>query len=403
MSGARVIVSGLIGQHPRIGGMTWHYLQYALGLARLGHDVYYVEDSGEWPYVLDAAGGDAVRIPRDCKPGVAHLARVMDAHGLGDRWAFRCAIDGTWQGVPDAVRRDVLATADLLVNVSGSLASLDDYGRVGVRAYVDTDPVFAQIHLARGPSRFRDLVDGHDVHFTFGERLSEELTHTGHHWLPTRQPVVIDEWSSETAPGDTFTTVLNAASYGSEEHEGKRYGQKDVELRRFLDLPARAPDSAFELAIAPTAGEKPRGERRDVRPDELVGALRAHGWRVVDASQACGDHRRYRDYILSSLGEWTVAKNGYVDGRSGWFSERSACYLAAGRPVIAQDTGFSDVLPTGDGLFAFTTLDEAADAAAAVHGDRARHSRRAHELAAEYFDSDAVLAALLNTAAAVSA
>ena len=399
MSAARIVVSGLIGQHPRLGGMTWHHLQYVLGLARLGHDVYYVEDSGEWPYVVDEAGGDDVRIPYDCTAGVAHLARTLEALELGDRWAFRCAVDGEWSGMPDRRREDVLATADLLLNVSGSLASLDDFDDVGRRVYIDTDPVFAQIHLMRGRSRFRTLVDGHDLHFTFGERLRGELAQTGHGWLPTRQPIVLDQWTTGEPPGDTFTTVMNAASYGSEEFAGRRFAQKDVELRRYLNLPD-ATAARFELAIAPTAGEKPEGERRDVRPAALIEDLRTHGWGVADAVAACGDPDRYRRYIQGSLGEWTVAKNGYVEGAAGWFSERSACYLAAGRPVIAQDTGFSEVFPVGEGLLAFTSFDEAVAAVAAVTADPLRHARAARELAVEYFDSAAVLDQLLEAAAA---
>jgi hypothetical protein len=397
-NGATIVVSGLIAQHPRIGGMTWHYLQYVVGLARLGHDVYYLEDSGEWPYLVDADGGEEVRVPQDCRPGVAHLALVMSAFGLADRWAFRCAINGGWSGLPTHKRKQLLASADLLINVSGSLADLTDYRRIPCLAYVDTDPVFAQINLLRGPSRFRSLVDAHDLHFTFGERLSGALADTGHRWLPTRQPVLLDEWRGASASGSAFTTVMNAASYGSEHHAGRRYGQKDVELRRLLDLPARVRDAELELAVAPTAGEKPDGERRDVRPEQLLAELRAHGWRVVDASRVCGDHQRYRDYIRASRGEWSVAKNGYVEGAAGWFSERSACYLATGRPVITQDTGFSHVLPTGEGLFAFSTTDEAVAAIESVQAGYARHSEAARQVAEASFDSRRVLTRLVEHA-----
>jgi hypothetical protein len=195
--------------------------------------------------------------------------------------------------------------------------------------------------------------------------------------------VTLSEWEPVADHRDTFTTVMNWTSYNTVEHDGTTYGQKDVEFMKFIDLPAHV-DAELEVAI--NSGKTRR------TPYDL---LRHKGWKVVDPAEVCGDLASYRDYIRTSKGEWTVAKNGYVEGMSGWFSERSAVYLAAGRPVIAQETGFGDVLPTGEGLLSFTTLDEAVAAVREVDGDHLRHSKAARALAEEYFDAAKVLTSLV--------
>jgi hypothetical protein len=391
----RVVVAGLIGQHGTLGGMVWHHLQYVVGLARMGHAVYYVEDSGEWPYAEDHPAGD----PRSCAATVRRLAAVMTRFGLSDRWAFRCPLDGSWSGMSDARRASVLASADLLVNVSGSLDRPADYRAIPVLAYVDTDPVFTQIRLLRGPSRFGSRVDAHDVHFTFGERLSPGLTATGHGWRPTRQPIVLAEWTGPAVEDGAYTTVMSWSSYASESWRGHRYGQKDIEFQRFVDLPLAVRPAKLELAVnlrTPLGGwDGPPAER-----EEIGDLLATHGWAVANPSRVCGSLDAYRNYILSSRGEWTVAKNAYVHARSGWFSERSACYLAAGRPVVAQDTGFSEVLPTGEGLLTFNSPGEAAAAIAEVEADHRRHAHAARELAEAHFAADSVLSDLLDAAGA---
>jgi hypothetical protein len=394
----RIVVTGLIAQHASLGGMTWHHLQYVLGFERLGHEVFYVEDSGEWPY----EDGSVVpgRGP-NCLPNLRHLAAVMARYGLADRWAFRCPVDRRWSGLPDQRRSAVLRSADLLVDVSGSLERPWEYRQGPVLVYVDTDPVFAQIKLARGDPVFRTLVDAHDLHLTFGERLPADLIATGHDWRPTRQPIVLAEWTGNRPAGDAYTTVMSWSSYASEVFRGRRYGQKDVELRRFLSLPGAVRPAALELAIdlrPPWTGSP---ARPDPDRDGAAAVLAAHGWRLADPTRTSRTPDAYRDYVVGSRGEWTVAKNGYVEGRSGWFSERSACYLAAGRPVIAQDTGFSDVLPVGEGLLAFTSFADAVEAVAVVESDHARHARAARAVAEECFDSARVLTRLVDTASSV--
>jgi len=383
----RIIVSGVIAQYP-LGGMTWHYLQYALGLARLGHDVYYVEDTGAWPY--DPARGDVFD---DCTSSVRYLADVMARYGLADRWAYRFGARDEWFGMSGPTRKALFRSAELLVNVSGYLTRLDDYRRIPRLAYVDTDPVFNQIKLVNGNERFRGLVDAHDVHFSFGERLSEHTPATGHHWRPTRQPIVLSEWRPAAPRRDVFTTILNwSASNNPPVYRGRTYGQKDVEFDCFLDLPRHVAPTVLELAVQP-------GKRRQAPLD----LLRAHGWRVVDPETVCVDLDSYRAYIESSKGEWSVAKNGYVQGQPGWFSERSACYLAAGRPVVVQDTGIAPVLPVGVGIVPFTSPAEAVAAVRDVERDYPRHATAARAIAEAYFDSDRVLTRLIDEATSAAA
>ncbi|MEO7251009.1 MAG: hypothetical protein ABIW30_00190 [Arenimonas sp.] len=385
----RIIDTGLIAQHS-LGGVTWDYLQYVLGLRRLGHDVYYIEDSGAWPYAFDGGLTGTDFKVTDCSANVAHLAEVMSRFDLSERWAYRCPIDREWSGLSDVVREEVIASTELLLNISSTVLHPDEYRSIPRLAFVDSDPVFTQIKLARGQQDFRAVVDAHDVHFSFGESLTERVPSTGHHWIPTRQPVVLDQWCPGLPHRGVFTTVMNWASYNPVTFLGRTYGQKDVEFKRFIDLPRLVKPATVEIAA--------RGTSRSQLPDTLLGHLRYKGWHVVDPAKVCPDMDSYRDYIQNSMAEWSVAKNGYVAGAPGWFSCRSACYLAAGRPVVVQDTGFSQVLPVGDGLLMFTSPEQAVEGIRRVMSDYARHARAAREIAEEYLDSDKVLANLIDKA-----
>ena len=374
----RIVVTGLIAQYP-LGGVAWDYLQYVLGLARLGHDVYYVEDSGQWPY-NPREGGLAV----DYQWNITYLANLMNRFNLGHKWAYRLPWERTWFGLSQRQWQEVVQSADLLINVSGTVDQVDDYAAIGHRVYIDSDPMFTQIHLVQGSPHFVAQVHAHNVHFTFGETLSPLAPETGLDWRPTRQPIVLSEWRSKTSPRDVLTTVMNWTSYEDLVYNGRRYGQKDVEFMNFLTLP----DLVFptELEIAVNLGKTRR------TPHAL---LKQHGWRLVDPDQVCPDMESYRHYIQHSKAEWSVAKQAYVAGKTGWFSCRSACYLAAGRPAVVQDTGFSSIIPVGEGLLAFTTLAEAAAAIDDLKTRYGRHAQAAYDLAAAYFNSDGVLTQLL--------
>jgi hypothetical protein len=373
-------VGGLLAQYP-LGGVSWDYIQYPVGLAAAGHDVYYIEDTGQWPFDPTEDG-----VSKGCDFNVAYLKALMERFGLAGRWAYRFPWGDQWFGMSDRDREAVINTADLIINISGVLRDPAALDRRGVLCYVDTDPVFTQVKLARGQRDFRSVVDAHDVHFTFGEALSSQVPSTGHRWLPTRQPVLIDEWNHELPDNGTYTTVMNWTSYNEVKFNGQSYGQKDVEFRRFISLPEQV---STPLEVAMASGKNAHAP---------IGLLRHRGWSVVNPANVCPDVEGYRRYLQESRGEWSIAKNGYVTGRSGWFSCRSACYLAAGRPVVAQDTGYSDVLPVGEGLVAFSTIDEAVAGLARVEADYRRHREAARQIAVDYFESSRVLESLVERA-----
>ena len=377
----RIIVTGLIAQYP-LGGVTWDYFQYVLGLAQLGHDVYYVEDTGQWPYNPQEGG-----LGKDCDFNVQYLANVMSRYGLAERWSYRFPWQSQWFGLSEAERQEIIRSADLLINISGTLDHPEQYRQVHRMVYIDSDPVFTQIKLARGQLDFRKLIDVHDVQFSFGECLSPEVPETGHHWRPTRQPIVLSEWHPERPFRDVFTTVMNWTSYKPVVYGNRSYGQKDLEFVRFQELPRLIAPTTLEIAV--NAGKTRRTPRQ----------LLVHkGWHVADPAEVCPDLESYRDYIESSKAEWSVAKNGYVVGRPGWFSCRSACYLAAGRPVAVQNTGFDAVLPIGEGLLAFSTVEQAVASIQEIEANYQRHARAAREIAAEYFDASRVLTDLVEEA-----
>jgi hypothetical protein len=378
-SGLRILVTGLIAQYP-LGGVTWDYLQYVLGLAQMGHDVYYLEDTGQWPYNPREGG-----VAKDCLFNVEYLAALMERFGLQDRWMYRFPWQDQWFGVSDGRREALLRSADLLINVSGTLADPAEYRQVRRMAYIDSDPVFTQVKLARGQVDFRRMVDLHDVRFSFGECLPGAAPDTGHVWLPTRQPIVLSEWDPARGYRDVYTTVMNWTSYKPVSFNGRSYGQKDIEFERFMELPRRLPEVSFEIAV--NAGKTRRTPRQ---------RLARSGWQVVDPDRVCPDPQSYRDYVQGSKAEWSTAKNGYVVGRAGWFSCRSACYLAAGRPVIVQDTGFGCALPVGEGIVAFASPDEAIAAVRDVEANYARHAQAARDIAETCFDARKVLARLVD-------
>ena len=378
MTKLRVIVSGLIAQYP-IGGVTWDYVQYLLGLVAEGHDVYYLEDSEQWPYDPRERGSGT-----DARYNADYLARAMARFGMGERWAYRLpehTLPGgvqrpeVWYGLSPERRREVIETADLLINVSSGIGNPGRYRDIPALVYVDTDPVFTQIRVVQDP-QLRAHVDAHDALFSYGECRSDLVPDTGHTWRPMRKPIAVSEWDPSRPHRDVFTTVMNWTSYSDVRWQGCSYGQKDEEFSKFLDLPSRVAPSVLELAAG-------TGRTRRLPAEQLE----ARGWRLVDPARVCPAVESYRRYIESSLAEWSVAKQGYVLGQSGWFSGRTACYLAAGRPVVVQDTGFAGVLPCGDGLLRFRDVEEAAEAIREVELDWQRHARAAREIAEEYFDA----------------
>ena len=376
------IVTGMIATYP-VGGVLWDYGQYALGLERLGWDVYYLEDTGGQTYDPNRR-----EYSDDCSYGVAFLAnglRLLSPE-LAAKWQFRAA-DGAIHGLTPDEWDAVLARCDLFLNVSGSALLRDEYMPVACKVLIDTDPGWNQfVNYPRWDAKPRwhgsHGYRAHDAFFSYAEgygRPDCELPTLGLPWKPTRPPVVVDCWTARP-PGDRWTTVMTWNNFRQPiEHAGRTYGTKEMEFHRIADLP-RHVGAAFEVAVG---GEAP------------VDDWRGRGWQVIDSHDASRTADAYRRYVEQSRGEVSVAKNVYVASRSGWFSCRSACYLAAGRPVVLQDTGFSGVLPTGRGLLAFETEDQAVRAVNEVEANYAAHAVAAREFALERLDHRVVLGQLL--------
>ena len=370
-----ILFAGIIARYP-FGGVTWCSLMYLLGLRALGHQVFYIEDTGECVY-------DPVDNTRATDPayGTAYINRALEPFGLGDRWAF-VNYDGTYHGrTADDVKR-YAADADLFINLSGgSWFWRDEYARIPRKAFVDSDPVFTQLAIAKAEAWYVAFFKQFDCLFTFGANIGTgtssipvgELV-----WHKTWQPITMEDWRSPAVPGNRFTTVMTWQI----ESFTDVGGNKDQEFMKFIDLPSRT-SQRFELAIN--------------GPQTL---LREHGWDTVDAMKVSRTPWGYRDFIHGSRAEFGVAKHTYVANRSGWFSDRTECYLASGRPALVQDTGWAAHLPSGEGLLAFSTLEDAVRGIDRINSDYDRHACRAKEIARAHFDARVVLPRLLETACA---
>lgn len=383
----RIVVGGFLGLIPT-GGVTWDYIQYPLGLLEMGHDVYYVEDTCQWPVFQteDSAG----------RADIEYVQRVMSALGLGERWAYRDEATKQCYGLSAAAVHEICATADVLVNLSCSTVSREEYQRIPVRVLIDTDPMFTQIQLAThtaftsASSTLRQLVDAHTHHFTYGENIGAAdclIPDCGIRWLPTRQPICMNQWSVSPLPDQrhaAYTTVMNWTAGRPLEYQGERWGQKSQEWHKIEHIAAVVPELKLAVAVSQTTGE----------PFPAAEAERL-GWNILDPRVCASDWKTYQNFIQQSRGELSVAKQTYVKARTGWFSGRSACYLASGRPVITQDTGWSRHFPHGLGLLAFDDRESAIAALQCVEADPHGHATAAREIAETYFASDRVLSELL--------
>jgi len=385
-----IIVTGYAATYP-VGGATWDYLQYVLGFKRLGHRVYYLEDTGRWTWdvVQDTFSDDA-------RSNAAYLAKWIAALDpeLAHNWALR-DVHGQYYGMSQAQVASLCRETDVFINYSGSCILREEYMACRTKVYLDSDPLYNQagiLEYVRGTADDKtrwavDYMRQHDKFLSFGESIGRPhcLIPTAlFSWQPTRQPIVLDCWEkSYLTVRDVYTTVMSwQPDGGSVTVNGVVYGGKHAEFGKFINLPQRIPQ-VFELAI--WGGLPP------------VDFLRQHGWHVIDGYAVSPDPWEYREYICTSKAEFSVAKQAYVATRSGWFSCRSACYLASGKPVVVQDTGFSEHIPTGEGLLAFSTEGEALEAIARINQDYQHHAVAASRLAREYFDSQRVLQAFLQT------
>ena len=358
-------------------------MQIVVGLRRLGHEVIYVETASNWPY-------DPIRrsLVGDSDYALPYLERMTESFGLGDRWAYRRSYgDKAWFGPSCDFAEDWLAHADAVINVSGATSFAKEHLKIGRLVYLGTDPVEDEVGYDRRDPDVIALIGEHHDCVTYGENIGTPecpLPPLPRLRAHTRQPVLMDLWDAGPPEKEEFTTVSNWKGEREVEFRGEKYyWSKDREFLKFIDLPKRI-GQPLELAMG-----------LEHIPADMSEKLTANGWRLTDAHAMTLDPWPYRDYVRASRGEFTVAKDQNVRLRTGWFSERSACYLAAGRPVITQDTGFGTVLPTGEGLFAFNTMDEILAAFDAIRSDYGRHARAAREIANEYFRAETVLGRLL--------
>ena len=381
-----VVVWGLLGSYP-FGGMTWQVLHHLEGLRRLGFDVWYVEDSDEPVYDV-TSWWQTYDVPEH---NLRYLQDAMAAIGMADRWVFRHPRSDRCSGAVDASGlRRLYARSRAVFNVCGSHSPREQHDDISNLVYLETDPVWSQVSLAQGDADLTAVVQRHDVLFTYGANIGRDdcvIPDAGFTWHPTRPPVVVDWWAPRpgAAAVDALTTIANWHHSGKDVvWKGESYQwRKDIAFTDYLDLPAR---SALPLELALGA----------ISTEERAGLVE-RGWRVIPSLQVA-DPDAYRDYIAGSLGEFTVTKDQYVRTRSGWFSDRSVCYLAAGKPVVTQDTGAQAWVPAGEGLLFFTTPDEALAAVDAVAGQPARQGRAATEIAREHFAAEVVLAEVASVA-----
>jgi hypothetical protein len=372
-----ILIAGTITGDPLPGGAAWAILQYVLGLQQLGHDVYFVEP-------VPARKLRPVGASLRSSANASYFRTVTRQFDLQARSALLLRDARDTVGCPYETLRSAATRADLLINISGVLSDAALLERIPVRVFLDLDPGFNQLwHL----SAFDVGFDRHTHFATIGLGLGQQhcrIPTCDRDWIPTRQPIVLSEWPLvDRASNDAFTTVGSWRGFGSITHDGVFYGQKAHALRQFIALPARTRQPM--LLAFPIHPEETRDLSR----------LAAEGWQLVDPDRAAGTPDQYRDFIQGSLAEFGIAKSGYATARCGWFSDRSACYLASGRPVLAQDTGFSRFLPTDEGLLAFETEDEALAAMDTIRTDYGRQSKAARRMAEEYFDSRTVLPLLL--------
>jgi hypothetical protein len=389
----RIIIGGMVGQYP-VGGVAWDYLQYVLGLARLGHDVFYHEDTWCWPYHPTRN-----KMTDDPRYSTEYLRNFFSCYApdLVDHWHY-LHLHETSHGMTRRAFDEVARTSDIFINISGSNFIPDALSHYCLKVFVDTDPGYNQLILVSSSprsanlERWRKEIMTYDRHFTYGENIGMSgcrVPTVGFLWQKTRIPIVLDFWESidiPSSPTGAWSTVMTWNVFLEKlEYAGTEFYGKPVEFEKIIDLPQRL-GLPFRLALGGT--EAPRSR------------LAKAGWMVDEGPASTLTPEDYHNYIAGSRGELSIAKDVYVALNTAWFSCRSACYLAAARPVVVQDTGFSRSIPTGSGLHAFTNVDQAAEAVEAIERDYRYEARTARALAHAYFDSQQVLTRLIDDALA---
>jgi hypothetical protein len=382
VSADKIVLAGYLVRCP-LGGYAWQVLHYLVGLRALGFDPYFYEDTAYYADCFDPASGN-MHVRPDA--GVAFAADFFARFGLADHWMFWDAAQDCYHGCSGEQTAAVLRDARVVLTLAAVTHLPRQPGQQKV--FIDIDPGFTQLRVAAGEAGLCDLLAEHDRHFTIGENIGTPpcpIPTARFEWLPTRQPIATELW--RPLPEDPAAAYTTVGRWDEQRRDvrfhGEIYGwRKRVEWMKFLDLPARTGQR-----FAPAMDV-------DKTPDDAA-LLRRHGWELTDPIAVSRDALVYRDFIRGSKGEFTVAKDLNVRLSTGWFSDRAACYLAAGRPVITQDTGFGSVLPVGRGLFAVRNVEDAVAAVATVEADYPAHAQAARGIAAAHFDAHRVLADLI--------
>ena len=377
-----VIVSGALANKTGQGGESWVRLNWLLGFRDLGWDVHFIEEIARESCVDDIGKPTTFA----ASSNRAYFERVTREFGFENCATLICQGGAEFFGADVAQLATLAARADLLVNIGGHLRYEPVFTRVRCRAYVDIDPGFTQFWTAQGNPGAH--LDGHDLFFTIGENIGSPdcpIPTCGRRWLPTRPPIALHAWPVVTAPRfENFTTVASwRGPFGPVVFDGVTYGLKVHEFRKVLALP-RQTGQRFTIALNIHAGDE---------KDRL--ALLDHGWELQEPSATAGNPQAFREFVQHSGAEFSVAQGIYVQTRSGWFSDRTAAYLATGKPALVQETGFSRHVPVGDGLLSFRDPIEAADGATRVATNYDRHCRAARRIAEEFFDARRVLSRFL--------
>ena len=387
MKRKKIVVLGFMANCP-IAGVIWQHVHYIVGLQRLGHEVFYVEDTSRIPY-------DPVQqTPTEDYTYASYiLDKLAREFGFERHWAFCPRYKSLEEscGLSRGYLNQLYQEADAMLNICGSHELNDDLLRSDRIIYVESDPAVEQIKVDQGDTATTEFLTRHCARFTFGENIGTPnfpVPLHGLEWLPTRQPVVTDFWSGDQRPPAStakFTSIANLATGGKKDiaWRGESYiWSKLPEFMRFRASP-RLSGENFELATS-------------FKDSELQQTFEEDGWSIVPPDVISVDHRRYLEYVQGSKGEFTVAKDQYVRLNTGWFSDRSACYLAAGRPVITQQTGFTRLYGGNCGLIAFDHSEQIQEAVASINADYAAHQMAAREIAREVFEAEKVLKSLLD-------
>ncbi len=388
MKRKRIVIMGFMGSMP-IAGVIWQHIHYIVGAQRLGHEVFFIEDSARLPY-----NPETFEVTDEFDYAAKVLACLARDFDFKNRWAYcaRYLPGNPTAGLPLKKIRQLYREADAILNVCGTQEFNNDLLVSDRILYVESDPGVEQIKIDKGVKSTMEYLRRHRALFTFGENVGTKSfpvpTH-GFKWLATRQPVVTGFWKTKRSPASApvLTSVANWSTSGLKDisWRGERYlWSKSREFLRFVSAPAKAGET-FELAT-------------NIKDSKTRTKFQRNGWRLRCPLQMSVDYWLYRDYIQRSKGEFTVAKDQYVRLNTGWFSDRSACYLAAGRPVITQETGFTKNYGGKAGLLSFRSVGEIVDAVEEVNRDYANHSRAAYDIAREFFEAEKVLKSILDRA-----